>query len=114
MRKVKVFKKIYDGQDGAYTTIPDGEGTFHQFTGGGIAIVERSDGSIVTTPAELIQFLTKEKSQSFRGQELSVKTLIDSYDAWVGSLHPDEQEAYLAELNGLRELLTKEETNVKR
>jgi len=37
------------------------------------------------------------------------KILLDSYDDWVGSLHPDEQDEYLARFNRLRNRLSKEE-----
>ena len=37
-----------------------------------------------------------------------LQVLIDQYDSWSGSLHPDSREEYLAEFDDLRNALNKE------
>lgn len=37
--------------------------------------------------------------------------LLQAYDSWAGSLHPDDREEYLAEFDTLRKRIEKEKTN---
>ena len=49
----------------------------------------------------------KRTSMTYEDAEI----LLDAYDSWAGSLHPDAQEEYLAQFDGLHKRIAKENEN---